>query len=265
MEVKKEYHIELLTPCFCHGANRRHPELRVPSIRGQIRQWRCLRGGREASAMPLCWGDIKKDGQPLASKVSLELSHSSFSHHRKEPLLPHRPPKKEVLSEAIPSGVTLTLTIRRLVGCTDEIWQTAIRDVETWLLFGCLGQRANRAAGSVWCKDWDLGDDLQPVLSSLQIPESWDIRLASVASPEEGRRIASDTVKRKDLFGTIKPRQPSPVKMKVVKLRSGYHLLLVGIGVSLDDALNALTDRPKYPQNPWKKLKFRKICLSNLY
>jgi len=39
------YHLELLTPCFCAGADQSRAEIRSPSIRGQLRWWFRTLGG----------------------------------------------------------------------------------------------------------------------------------------------------------------------------------------------------------------------------
>jgi hypothetical protein len=44
--VKTEtFHLELITPCFCAGANQAVAEIRAPSIRGQLRWWFRALGG----------------------------------------------------------------------------------------------------------------------------------------------------------------------------------------------------------------------------
>lgn len=44
--ISIEYAVELLTPCLCHGADPRGaPEIRAPSIRGQLRWWFRVLGG----------------------------------------------------------------------------------------------------------------------------------------------------------------------------------------------------------------------------
>jgi len=48
------YHLELLTPCFCAGADQSRAEIRSPSIRGQLRWWfRTLGGFKSMVSMPL--------------------------------------------------------------------------------------------------------------------------------------------------------------------------------------------------------------------
>ena len=51
------FHLELITPCFCGGAEtERRAEIRAPSIRGQIRWWFRTMGGfksLDARGMPV--------------------------------------------------------------------------------------------------------------------------------------------------------------------------------------------------------------------
>lgn len=50
----KTYKFEIITPCFCAGANQEQAEIRVPSIRGQLRWWfRALGGLKELADTPL--------------------------------------------------------------------------------------------------------------------------------------------------------------------------------------------------------------------
>lgn len=45
------YDLEFITPCFCAGANQAVAEIRVPSIRGELRWWfRALGGNRRDEA-----------------------------------------------------------------------------------------------------------------------------------------------------------------------------------------------------------------------
>lgn len=262
-ERTKDYNIELLTPCFCHGEDsRNNPEIRVASIRGQIREWRRMRG-REKYAIEDVWGGDKNSMK--ASKIGLELPWDTASTPS-EPLLPHKGSPKR---DAIPHTTTFMLKLRRLVGCTDTLWAEAKRDVQTWLLLGCLGQRANRAAGSVWRLDWRFAsiEDFRKQLLSVQIPQNWDVRLCDQAfdDAEEVRTVASDTVRNQKYFGDIprkedrnSKRLPSPTKMKVIRVGNAYRLLLMAkTSDLLDDAIECLKAKPS-PER-WQNLTFQKL------
>ena len=256
-ERQAEYTVELLTPCFCHGSDcGRNPEIRTASMRGQIRDWRRMRGC-EKHAIEDVWGGDK--GGMKASKVALELTKTPPGRHHSEPLLPHKGKPKR---EAIPRETVFTVVLRRLVGCAGEYWREAKRDVETWLLLGCLGQRANRAAGSVWCTDWPFPafDDIKAHLDMLHVPRSWDIRICtSDMTSEKARETASDTVENRRYFGTIKGnRIPSPVKMKVIRLGEAYRLMLTAASRDLlDGAVDCLKN--KQDASRWGDLAFRNI------
>lgn len=49
------FHLELITPCFCGGAEpEKQAEIRAPSIRGQLRWWfRTLGGFKSLAPMPV--------------------------------------------------------------------------------------------------------------------------------------------------------------------------------------------------------------------
>jgi len=258
MNKQQAYHVVLLTPSFCHGADPNGDgELRVASIRGHIREWRRMRG-REYHAVEEVWGGTN-GSKMLASKVALELVDVQNANSQPTPLLPHKNGPKR---GAVRQGAAFTLVLRRLVGCTDELSKEAKRDVETWLLLGCLGQRSNRAAGSVWCTDWPMNtvDDFRQRLRKLTVPPSWDIRISrQTMTAEKARETASDT---KDgsphLFGSIKPRKPSPTKMKVVRIGGDCRLLLFAArpGI-LDQALRELRNKPDSAR--WRDLQFDSV------
>jgi len=126
-----------------------------------------------------------------------------------------------------------TLRLRRLIGCTNDDWTAAQKAMKLWLLLGCLGLRANRAAGSVWPVDpWVPQNQttLETELSSLGL-NGWEVALIGQGlgkSPGLLRETASDTIRQPSparLFGGINPREPSPVKFKVIRLGDAHCLL----------------------------------------
>ena len=58
--TRQTYDFEIITPCFCAGANPAEAEIRAPSIRGQLRWWFRVLGGsaaEEASVFGSVAGD----------------------------------------------------------------------------------------------------------------------------------------------------------------------------------------------------------------
>jgi hypothetical protein len=248
MNKQVSYQIELLTPCFCKIGHD-EPEIRGASIRGMIREWKRNAGRRPDTI----WGGTGRK----ASKVGIDIKSIQITskHHQ---LLPHKGGTKP---KALDKDGTFTLLLNRLVGCTDSFWKEAKRDVETWLLLGCLGQRANRAAGSVWNSDWKFADidAFETKLRELDLPKESDVRICTTPmTVEQARETASDTVNNPTYFGSYN-REPSPTKMKVVKIGDGHHLLLFAKKANiLDGALKQLQEEKPDPRR-WQGLTFQPL------
>ena len=243
IEREKIYHIELLTPSFCKIGDGK-PEIRGTSIRGMIREWKKnLRQERQTDEI---WGG--HGGQ--ASKVGIAVKNIE-QEKGSVLLLPH---KHSTKPQAILAGATFDLVLSRLVGCTESLWETAKQDVNNWLLLGCLGQRANRAAGSVWNSDCSFNSK-QEFLD--QCPVNCNICISNEGfdDTEEVRTIASDTVKVTQYFGSFNPRTPSPTKMKVIEIATKYHLLMFAQNNILHDAIKLLKTGRPHNQN-WNKVTF---------
>lgn len=259
----EKYRFKLLTACFCGGAdNQAAPaEMRVPSIRGQVR---ALQGVMERTeTVNRIWGSTA--GEAGASRVGLIWDASIPPRHSqpKPDILPH---KHQGPRPALAPGQSFALTLQRLIGCSPGDWTSAQDAIKLWLLIGCLGLRANRAAGSVWPIDGDEERNNWVPRTASQLRDtlrkygfSWPIQL--VATPEgtkaeELRRLASDTVKGyRHLFGEIKPRIPSPTRFKVIELDGQPRLLVTAPpSIALSAVRTALSGPNKAGIYEWQPL-----------
>lgn len=236
-----EYRFTLLSPAMIGGAIGKagNAEMRIASIRGQVRWWH-----RFARITPACnqvWGQTEHT--VIASKVSLTLAARPTPPHDVSPILPH---KQSAQRDAINPGETFDLILRRLVGCSADQWAAAQNAVKLWLLLGGLGLRVNRAAGSVWPLDvpkeecWVPKDELslRSMLTSLgysKVMQLADVSILGhktladeISDAHKLRHAASDTVSVPAYFGSISPRKPSPLKMKIIRLGTDHRLLLTG-------------------------------------
>ncbi|MBP7948963.1 MAG: hypothetical protein KA004_04850 [Verrucomicrobiales bacterium] len=235
-----EYPFTLLTPAMIGGAEGKAApaEMRVASIRGQVRWWH-----RKAGLVPNCnqvWGQTEP--AVVASKVSLTLAPTTPPSHREVDILPH---KQSGFRDSILPLHKQSLILRRLVGCQQGEWEAAQKAVKLWLLLGGLGLRVNRAAGSVWpVGDWVPTDEASLKTTLTQLGYTQPVSLADasilehknlatdVSHAKKLRHAASDTVSVPRYFGSIKPRTPSPLKMKVIRLGANHRLLLTGLSLA---------------------------------
>ncbi len=252
---EQTYTFTLLTPAMIGGAKGKSAsaEMRIASIRGQIRRWH-----RQAALNPNCntvWGCT--EATPVASKVSLSLEARKQPNQIDAAILPHKGGAN--CRKALSQDQEFTLTLRRLVRCTGAEWATAQSAVKLWLLLGGLGLRVNRAAGSVWALDsWVPQSEAELNQTLKDLGYKHLVQLADVSpgnTPQNLRKEASNTVSVAKFFGSISPRRPSPLKMKVIRLGDTHRLLLTGLSTSdMRAARNALGPSKPLGRVAWHSL-----------
>lgn len=257
----KIYEFELLTPCFCHGADTNVCEMRIPSIRGQLRKWHTILYGQEDTNN--VWGVAIKENI-VTSKVVLKIMPVDRKTLQEsvapQQVLPHascRP--KDFKKDAITPGskYKLMLSFRPRTSAEDQ--KKVDNVINTWLYLGCVGMRNTRAFGSVWPLNSNLGlDDFKKVV---ELPKK---KLSIVVSgPCNTPKMAdcTDTLSggiNERIFGYVKGRNrlTSPLKMKYIKLNNGYHLLLYAKSKDIVfDALKQLAGANK----PLGKISFNEL------
>ena len=173
-----QYTLELLTPCWAGGANPDgEPEIRVPTIRGQLRWWlRALYPKKRYDS--LIFGRTGSDGSPSASKVTLRLTSVSAlqkTQNLEDYTVKHgtaalSEPEAYFLWPLRPTGLSdqkrgvffpargqahaqFTFEIAALKKFP-ESEQKALNDcIAVWSLLGTLGTRGTRGYGSLWPAD----------------------------------------------------------------------------------------------------------------
>jgi hypothetical protein len=226
------FQFTLLTPCFggtALGKLDDHAEMRIPPIRGHVRFWhRALFSADDCNRV---WGNAAGTSGH-ASRVALRFAGQVSDKQAlpKPSLLPHKGKTSGSPRAALASGETFVLQLQRLINCSNTDWDHAQRAVKAWLLLGCVGLRSNRAAGSVWPEDsWvpDTPETLKATLEELGL-RGWSVAvvgLGSSSTPARLRETASDTLSgftNVPIFGGIKPREPSPTKFKVARMRKDH-------------------------------------------
>lgn len=253
-----------ITPAFVHGAYQAQqsniPELRAPSIRGQLRWWwrtLCYGSGDEL------FGSASGD-HGSASRIQTRLISPPEPHHCTAQILPHKEnPNHRGAKQAIQERQDLfTIEIRPLRrGLKEEEAKRLSNTLDAWLLMGAVGQRANRSAGSVWpeanapeapaeylklCRSLLAGSKTKIALLDAHLGNVHEVRDLS------GRFLGGFKVNVPgSVFGSATPRKSSSIKLRAVILDGGYRIAaLWGPKDSGDTAANlqsALTQMKQIP------------------
>lgn len=255
----------LLTPAITAGARQDRAEVRVASIRGQLRQIYRMLGATPTDEHALFGGIGRnlppahpKRNKPVASAIALRLERIAPPAENDQPhvlFCPHNPNYGS--RPAVPRRAIFKLAWRDRFVLADPSAAASRakafqRVLDTWLLLGGLGCRSTRAAGSVWKikpgKPPTLlqftPDEFTQVVRNLTLPATLRVTVLDRVIPPAGveeceflRGIATDTVNGNgpglfsgDPLGFIAPgrnpsRKVSPLKLKIGVFSDGYRLI----------------------------------------
>lgn len=274
------YKMTFITPLFSRGALET-PEIRPPSIRGQLHWWfRALGGAYEDEKA--VFGGVHKGA--CASKVVVRVSGVAGTIAESR-TLPHKHGGMASPKPAFAPGTSCEMhVLTRLGGFAVERHQTFFeRSLEAWLLLGTLGLRATRAAGSfVWAPLTEDGVRMpvtpgayearcREVLGSA--PLKFALLDTAYDSAEEARSVVSDTLGGRDdsdgendlarlnhpLGKIFRGRKTSPLRFRIVSPRGDQYF----IAAVWDDRQAVTGNRSGDLEGLVKLLQRRKPALGN--
>jgi len=234
------YNFSPLSDTFSHGAyqtqNFNRPELRAPSVKGMIRWWHKALGYSEGDAQML-FGGINPT---QAALVSVRVQSSTVPQTQSSSFMPHKGRGAGSMKSAIIPGCGYRLTLApRRGGIDGRLSEQLHNSTKAWLLLGSIGQRSNRAAGSI------LWDQCPETLKGFEIEAGNLLVKSKVRFAILSMSFGSGSVSARDLagrfpntrdftvpgnvFGSAKPRKPSPLKLKVVRLDDTLKLLAIWV------------------------------------
>lgn len=261
--LPSSFDIQFITPLFSKGMYDDSPEIRPPSIRGQLHLWFRALGHNHADEKAI-FGGVQ--GEAVASKVVLRVS--GVQGQKKEAAtLPHDPQKLSPKVSYLP-GTRFTLHLMPRLGGLDARHLSQFSGaLEAWLLMGGLGLRTTRGAGSF---RWQPSSPQAPALLPpttfaayeqrcqallAKAPTSFALLGQDYPSAEAARHDCSDTIggrddrraqddlaQIRDPLGRIRPqRKTSPLRFRVVGLEGRYRIAALW-DARTDVTHNALSD-----------------------
>lgn len=235
-----ERDFQFLTAGFPHGAyqsqNHNEPELRGPSARGQIRWWfDALFDSQSADEI---FGTVRSGTK--ASKLVVRVKPLEIGTNQSVPFIPHKG-NRGGSKNAYRTGSSFQLSVSdRRRGLSEPQTQKVTTAIDAWLLLGGIGQRVNRAGGSIWPlanapkSSDDYADRCKRILGGSKL--SFAILPGSFDGELEARRVAGDFLADDEFtscmtpFGSARPRKPSNLKLKAVCLDNKLHLVALWDG-----------------------------------
>lgn len=249
--MKREtFQIEIITPCFCAGADQSKAEIRPASIRGQLRWWFRLLS-REHREEAKIFGAV--DGDDECSSASLCVRVSDFKPGPKweVPALNQNSPENYVWHYASVSGTSgrgakgprWASQAVLSPGSTfrlELIWRRALSSalkakfdlaLKAFLALGTLGLRSTRGLGSIHCKTAVYDDSLKAALTELGFVIRERERTEGFPSYQSALKDYASWLRydfRKRLkadmpspLGSSTPRQTSAVRFRPLKHPAG--------------------------------------------
>lgn len=243
------YSLELLTPCFCAGANQARAEIRATAIRGQLRWWFRTLGGSVADER-IVFGGVA--GTASASNLIVRVSSLQLGPPWNPPRIDPNSPDSYVWyfasvsgkapgsgrsslgprwssSGAIPPGSTFTLQVLNRRILNTDLQAQLDRALRCFLQLGSIGLRATRGLGAFNCKELPFSQSLLKELSASGFAS--EFRAAQLGSVDQiareiggllkGTRKAENMkAERPSPFGSSSPRQTSAIYFRPVRSSS---------------------------------------------
>lgn len=239
-----------LTAAFPHGAyqsqNINQPDLRAPSVKGQLRWW-----------YDALFGDIRlehglfghvscRENTQLgilgnkAARVVVRVASLNRSIRPGVQFMPHKGSKGGT-KNSIAAGASFEVhLIPRREGVNDGEITRLTRVLDAWLLLGAVGQRANRGAGSLWPEGapQSVAEYIERTRLLLQGSK---LQVAVLNgdfgdNETEVRNIAGNFLADAAFancqtpFGSARPRKPSPLKLRAARLDGKLRLVALWDG-----------------------------------
>lgn len=250
------FHLKLITPCFCAGANPAIAEIRAPSIRGKLRWWFRVVGGT-ASQEAEVFGSVAGD-EGRGSAVTVRVRGNALgAAWQPVPFQPvsntgyilyfARASAQEarwVPTGALPAGSSFELQLmwRRKVSTTSQ----ALFDLslDSFLLMGSLGLRSSRGLGCFECEELRFSDDaFQAVVRRIKAHSpAFLAELGTFTGPEtqildglggqlrglrKGYSAGPPGRSKATPLGSSQPRQASAVYLRPVRESAGNCRIVV--------------------------------------
>lgn len=241
------YTLELLTPCFCAGADQAKAEIRAPAIRGQLRWWFRALGGTAAEEREVFGGVA---GTANASSLLVRITDVKVGPAWNPPRIDPNSPDSYVWYFASVSGKapgsgpsslgprwtpggatpphsTFRMQLLQKRPLSPYLQDQLNRAVRCFIQLGAIGLRATRGLGAFNCAEVPFDPSVLAEIKTLGF--ACEYRTTPLSSTEhiareiggllKGTRKAENMkAERPSPFGSSSPRQTSAIYFRPVRM-----------------------------------------------
>lgn len=261
----KSYAVEILTPCFCAGADQSKAEIRASSIRGELRWWFRVLGGTQAQEKEVFGGvgaleGERRSGAARSSSVVIRVGMLKRAPDWQPPRVSPNDPISYVWFFAsvsgkpkgmrwtakgnVPPGTVFPMTVQLRRPLSDACKILFDKAIESFLRFGGIGLRMTRGLGGLRAANLWGGVEAEKEAATrlfaksgvdvlwIDRPfDSWVSALAHAGALLKNVLRRQENVKKcphSPLGSSDRPRQTSAVRFRVLRVGdSDWRLLLL--------------------------------------
>ncbi len=242
--MKREtYLVEIITPCFCAGADQANAEIRAASIRGQLRWWLRLIDHNPAHEAEI-FGSAAGDEDCASAALAVRVADFRPAPPWKVPEINQNTPENYVWHFASVSGTTqrgakgprwntqgaiaptstfsLQLVWRRRL--SSELKMKFDLALKSFLALGTLGLRGTRGLGALHCADIPDAHAIEESLTKLGFVLRWRDKIDGFTSYEAALKDYASWLRydfrkqfnadRPSPLGSSTPRQSSALRFR---------------------------------------------------
>lgn len=247
--IRNLFEIEIITPCFCAGAEQAVAEIRASSVRGQLHWWFRALGGTATEEGEL-FGAAADEGGSCSSALRIRILKLKLGRAWEIPQVNQNMPENYVWhfasvagttvkgskgprwnpKGAIPPQTTFTLELLWLRRVSVQVRAKFDLALHAFLAFGTLGLRSTRGLGALFCPASLPTSELEEALTARGFVIRWRqaglFTSYSSALNDYAKWLRYDCRKRfkaasASPLGSINPRQSSAVRFRPIKLAGG--------------------------------------------
>lgn len=246
------YTLELITPCFCAGADQAKAEIRPSSIRGQLRWWFRTLGGtkNEESSIFGSINDKKGSASALIIRTKVKKVVLPFIIPELQPysnltyILHFVSDKRMRAGGSVPPTSTFDLIIVQKADLHSHLQAKLDLAIECFCRIGCFGLRATRGLGAMSLKRINgegkneseasllsLKEKLKPYFHDFTLQNKpfskWEEVIGSIGSMLDSiRKDQQAPGAKKSPLGCASPRQTSSIYFRPVMINNKYQILI---------------------------------------